>query len=822
MEIVIGLHRHNSLRMARDWFAAGPTDVVVRQVFDWAAEQEAEWGECVGFIEVDVPGHGRLKAENIDLILAFTDRVIVGEVKSYADLHPAQAALFSALAQCDKKYDLVRLHFAARRALPSDALRALLFFPNLATDEIANLTALQLSRNSARHVLVAGGSRCADLPVLANGHPIYLPAVLQARLPQIVRDPRRVYTTLGTLRDLVGTTHSLSFANAEQAIEYVKREADSHAGIRVLPGHVYGLRGETHSYALARLKAHGFLEVIGGSGMGKSAFVRELLSAMAADTPSSLLIAAGELSSESSVWQVCRRLLSQFDRPSRDFEDDTVLLQRLLDIDGVVWIQAFSPSATEALRTILDHKRSSSHQTRCRFIVESRTAPLVPTRAEDGTYSKHFVWLRALSPQAAKRIVGNAPFLKPGATRTGWPNLAGNPRRDLDSIRGATDAAGDATRLEHHFGWLRHRTALDWEVMEFLVCTLDDCPTGIGIDMLDRIVADVIPGRSVSTLQAALSRILIRLETADRLIYRSESPRGRRSFRRLVGDTASYVTVGLRLPSLADYVRHSVGDSVWAATKLRVLQALGPYSHRPDVAVAIGFKELCLEPYLSSSYRHWRALRADVITWLDRRRIDRRHQSPAEHFFEQFMRFDMWFSAGYQLNMWRPPVDIVPELGPCPTDGDLPGSIQRYVELLIQALRAPVFEPSRVLLEVGPFEADGIAVEVMCRLFGIFAPRSKEVWPMFASALSQTSEYSPRIRMLLYSNALRCIENGGLSFVAECEALTQEMCAEAIAWSLTECDARAVNTFYDTHARIRSRLNMLDLGYLHVSDRLLQ
>lgn len=385
MHIIVGSGRHDALLKANEWFGAPRNYSFLSDLIDWA-NREGRWGDCVVFVEVDIPAFEIFKPRNVDLIVAFGDRVGVCEVKNNRSLRAAEAKLKASLEQCCESYDLVRGHLASTRTIDKESVRPFLLYPNLDSKETARLIERQFGGDSSlTHVIITGGSQCSTKPRMPNGHPLYLPLAMRMRLGQVRPVDRSTHSgnAQSALRGLVPTADVDEFDDLKGAVDYVRREWHKTRAIRLPAGHVKDLDPARLQFALRSLVQFGLVEIAGPYGIGKSAFARELISLAAGGSDRHPRVATYNVRSGATLKSLCRELLDYFDLDPGDLVDENILIDRLLRVDGTVWFQSYDEDTAAILKQLLDEVLRRRDESYCRFLVES----LVPLYPLDNTRS---------------------------------------------------------------------------------------------------------------------------------------------------------------------------------------------------------------------------------------------------------------------------------------------------------------------------------------------------------------------------------------------------------------------------------------------------
>lgn len=95
MRLFLGSQRHDWMEAARTWFAS-PTNVdLLVDIFMWAKRQEQQrnprCGNCVLFVESELPGFRQRPAAQVNFVVAFATRVALCKVRNHRSFSKASS-----------------------------------------------------------------------------------------------------------------------------------------------------------------------------------------------------------------------------------------------------------------------------------------------------------------------------------------------------------------------------------------------------------------------------------------------------------------------------------------------------------------------------------------------------------------------------------------------------------------------------------------------------------------------------------------------------------------------------------------------------------
>lgn len=745
MQILIGSLRHDALQKTRDWFSAPTIIPVLADVVDWAKGHESEWGECYLIVETDLPGSGQFRATNIDLMVAFSDRVVVCEVKNHHSFKAAEGALFGTLSQVCRNFDLVQQHLT--RYIDHRSVRPFVFVPDLDPPSIERLTRLQLSKSSLRHVNIVGGRKCQPNPVLRNGQPVYLPAALELRLREIPNCDLRALTGHAQLRlaELTLSEGRYTFHELSNAITYLETTAtDVPIAVRLEPTHVPNLRPAELTRARELLLNARLAEVIGSPGIGKSSFIKEVLNSLVQDHKRHVQIAVVDLGPSDTIKVICQRLLRFFGHDPSDFHDERELIDRLSAVDAYVWIRSYDQRVRFLVKELAERIIGSATRN-CSFVIES-VLSLLPREHHvqlDTLWRRHIQEiLERTTPSNASlsaRLVSIHSGYNPAVALGIWKS--GSPMPPVSQF------SADASWLLHVF---RHR--LQREVFGFFVSAFEDAPFGLEVDVLRTAAIASFPGLLPSTVLAALVDVLVPLWSASAIdvswVNRSDLPDALQADLNL----SAWSMVSDLNPSLFTLLHKTFGDdaiNTWHhETRLALEKSEG---HPAFVAVTLGFFSHKLLPYCRSTFSTGSAYIPQVVRWLDRRMTERgTNVDEFEHYFERTVRFAeiIRYGRAQAIDLGLVPVEV-------PGHNKL--QLHLALERVIRCFKGTKLDGEQFFAALNMTENSKVQAEMMYWTYLLDDHHSLDwYWWLFGQALEKPESFPPEARQLLCAASLAC------------------------------------------------------------------
>jgi hypothetical protein len=607
MELFVGSHRDDALLHAYEWLGAASSQPLLRDVFSWCDSAPATWGKFVAFAEPDVPQFGAIETSNVDLVLAFSDRAIVCEVKSNRNFQTAKDLSFDSLRQCARHRNLVAANL--NTCLENDAVIGIVFYPFLNPDQILQLRDRQ-AQTSYRHLTVCGGFRCRKRVAPTTQHPFDLLQVSQSRLGSAPSSSPNRYSlnaqdVLKQRLVVPGVRQYASLASARKDLQSI---ADVPKSVLLREWHIHGCRPKEQQELHEALCRFGFAEIVGAAGIGKSEFIREYLSWLEDQRQRRLSVARIEVKAGESLADVLRRLLEHFDHDPEQDPDDELLLRRLFDSDGLIWIQKYAADASSVIVDLISRIPSDRSTITARLIVES-VVPTLPAR-------RSRVSVGPLTNSEIYQILESRPSGHPehDANKIAY-ETRGNPR--LAIVRWQSTNVDAAPRSSTGaFEWVNYAfVGFERTILNYLVLVLSEAPLGMSRDLLTRISATVHAGTLMSTVADTVRVVIDKLEATQMIhVYRFTSglvgPLGD-----AIGPDRQFIDINNVDVSLTQFIIRSIPQEVaikWQSRTTEILVEQAVPGSLAEVTAALRMGELW--PFCRSSFRHTH--RGNLIPWL--------------------------------------------------------------------------------------------------------------------------------------------------------------------------------------------------------------
>lgn len=749
MRLFISLRRHDSMRKAKDWFCATRQFEVYEELFDWAKSMEPKWGECFVFLELDLPGIGSVHAKNIDLILAFSDRVAVVEVKNHQKVDTARKALAKSLRQCCLSADLVSAHLAA--AVSDQAVRPFLFVPSFESSAIEGLTALQLQSISLVHATIVGGANCRVRPADAKGHPLYLAEAIRSRLAQVpAGDPHRFDgAAQEKLLSLVDRTELHELSNLRLAVRQLLDHSQVQSLAPTPDTYVAGLRPREHDRALELLERQRVVEILGSPGSGKSTFIREILDSLFHLWKRERPVVQLAVTNRHTWHSLLSDLLTLLDSEPKGHETSDQLAAALGLQQAIVWVASYEASAVPLVRE-LGRLFCEAQSVDCRLVVESTIRA-----ALDDT--ELCVRLVGLSPAAVRKIVEHATT----DYRSGRAAMLLNHQTLSTDLRQSLAAAGilpsARAKRERQNDWLSNSLpdAFEQSVCRWLFAILDGSPVSIDYPILVSLAKHAFRRQLPETTGRALLRanealILGGVITLDPI----------RDCRWLGAEyegTAFYWMHRLRNSEEALRLRETLRvnsdlEAEWMSRAEDLLRER--FMDRPHVRALVGAWRGDLEEWCRSSFRTKHDGLERMIEWFDRRESKGRTISGDAEELELLLRLLHQAVCGPKAHSRG--VIVENQLAEPPREHYWAW----YLFQLLKNIRVLLRDPSGEF--VVPNGGADHAAEAHCVYFDIGHEEMSAWIPVIDQILSL--DLSPPVRMYALHCGLTCSMHQGLEF----------------------------------------------------------
>lgn len=607
MQLFVGSQRDDALQHAYEWLSAASSQPLLRDVFGWCDTASATWGEFLAFAEADVPQLGHIATSNVDLVLAFPDRVLVCEVKSNRNFQNAKDLSFDSLRQCARHRNLVAANLS--KSLDDNAVSGVVFYPFLDPDQILQLRDRQ-AQTSYRHLTVCGGFRCRSRVASAAQDPFDLLEVARSRLSSApASDPRRYsLTAQDVLKRRLVVPGVRQYSSLTSALQDIRPIADVPKNIPLPEWHIRDCRPKEQHQLHDALNRVGFCEVVGAAGVGKSEFIREYLSWLEDQRKQRLSLAKIEVKAGESLADVLRRLLEHFDHDPAQGLDDELLLRKLFDNDGVIWIQKYAADVSGVIVDLVSHMPSNPSSVNARIIVESVVSIFSSGDSHVSigplTESKIYQILESRRSGHAEHDANKIAYEARGNPRLA---IARWQSTNLDAlIRNSTGA----------FGWVDYSfVGFERTILNYVVLVLSEAPLGMSLDLLTKISLRVHAGTLTSMVNDTVRVVIDKLEAAQMVhVYRFTSdlvgPLGE-----TIGPGRQFVDINNVDVSLAQFVIRSIPPETatkWQSQTTELLIEQSVPGSLAEVTAALRLGDLW--PFCRSSFRHTH--RGNLIPWL--------------------------------------------------------------------------------------------------------------------------------------------------------------------------------------------------------------
>lgn len=754
MRFFINLRRHDAMRKAKEWFTPRGHYATYEEIVAWAESKEDDWGECFVMLEVDVPGRGNINSKNVDLLLAFSDRLAVIEVKNHRSYRSAQTNLSKSLRQCCTSFDLVRAHMAG--AVAEDSVRAFLYVPELESHEIASLTDQQLASTSMSHATVVGGERCRHRPTLPNGHPLYLPHALKVRLSDSPAPrSRAVQGAQETFLALLDKSEVYEFSSLRSAVNCIREHDKSTPVYRLSDRHVRGLRETAREQVIDRLSENQVVEIVGSAGAGKSDFIREALETLTAREQAESLLAVIEVTSEHTLSGLLRHVLCLLDAEPTIYDTDDVLREQLKNTPGTVWVRRHERRASPVLTALVDLLGAAS----CRLIIESTYGQVLQSESIR-------IELPQLEPRDLRTLVEN---ISPQPSASAFIDvIAASSTSPIHALK-ALDLVPDGHEpIARGFGWLEDalHDPFSRDLCYYLVFILGESPIEMRVEALLAGAREVfkrhLPSAINSTTRQVLSPILANDAVSIDVVRGQDYP--------FLGEEHSAVSDGWFMdpdPALVDYVRKHLPDSLKQQWRMQTANVLSRrFMAKRSVRVLTALWDGDLRPWCDSAFRGGYLGIPGLVSWLDRR-TDPVDVTEENAQLERALRLA---ASVIERKADRASINVDAELGRRSNDWYWPAYFRDLLSNVVTYGNDRAAEFTAV-------EPTDVSVETTCWTYLMSRRSPSEDWPAIEGCTRVRT--SPPIRMLTLHHALMCACMRGEQFIRDANLRSQ-----LIEWSI--------------------------------------
>jgi hypothetical protein len=374
------------LRAAKRWVTDSAVPDTLRRVVEWASSREGKWGDCSVFFEVSCQRYRGEQGSQIDLLLAFGDRLAICEVKR-RPLEPHE--LVDAAHQVDLQQKLVASRL--KSFVTADRLPAcLLFFPHYSLSQLLACNR-HLNNEGAPHVRVAGCVADADV------HKLDLSASLDQwlRMPQI----RRGVSAADVVQRHLITSSLAPVKTFEILVDDLRRFAAPVSSLRQPSWHIAELRAVDRSTLLATLRSARFVEINGPELIGKSALLRDVFVHDLKLIPRQVQVREAYDSGT-----VLRRLYEYLIGPVRTLGEHEII-HMLIGLEHPVWISEVDTVSIVSLRQTIERLAATSRQ-----LPPPSSAPwVIETRRLLQAETVPILILEPLGDAAVRQVVARLP-----------------------------------------------------------------------------------------------------------------------------------------------------------------------------------------------------------------------------------------------------------------------------------------------------------------------------------------------------------------------------------------------------------------------------
>lgn len=452
MILRVGTNTKN-LADAKIWVLSPGVSDTLSCLTTWAVSKEPQWGDCVLFFEVSCHRRPTERGSQVDLLLAFKDRIAVCEVKKGP--MPDTKKLTDFAAQVSRQADLIRQRLREGRCNLAEKPAALLFFPDLTEPQLKEINRT-LNKEGFPHVRPAG---CLETPSVSE---LDLTTSINRWLKdsQLGSGSESVRLSHLIRRQVVSSTNE-RVTSLEQLLESLRNFVAPTQSLRQPFWHIRSLREAEEREAASILRKSRFLEVVGSEGLGKSAFIKDLFAHDIGNDPREVALAHCY-----SEHEVARRLHSAMVGESTPSVGEHELIGGIKGSDASLWVSSCDMFSRASLRAVLVNLIGDSSETasdRSRIVVESRVSLEIDHLPS--------IVLEPLANDAIAAVVRGAPWQKRHELHQIVSAAVGNPALALSMSR--SEFVGDQVPLQES----KHDRFAPWFVL--LDLALDDLEAGM-------------------------------------------------------------------------------------------------------------------------------------------------------------------------------------------------------------------------------------------------------------------------------------------------------------------------------------------------------
>jgi RecA/RadA recombinase len=366
----------DALRNAGEWFSNPRLQPVLRDLEERLSRRESKWGECIVFVEVAAPHREASKSRQIDLLICYSDRAALCEIKqglSQGSIHFNSQA---AARQLGKQLDPARA-LLERSGLDPKCIFAFLWAPHVSRADLDDVV-LDKGLLTLHHISISGASPDFKNLQLADQNYAYFPQSVIDRLSRSANIQRPEKEVSDVFLSAIRRAHRtfeiplLEFTNFSRLHEYLSERSEDP--ILVFdPDYVPGIRSEALDKGMACLNKTRFVEVLGPAGIGKTSFIRELLKNHS-ENESYAVLPPVVLQRKADVLAILRVLAEQsgaYDPEQLGVVNQAGLLKLLARNDFVYWIRDYDAASEPAVRRLCKLLDEAAQSGKAYWVVES-------------------------------------------------------------------------------------------------------------------------------------------------------------------------------------------------------------------------------------------------------------------------------------------------------------------------------------------------------------------------------------------------------------------------------------------------------------------
>jgi hypothetical protein len=516
----------DALKNAAAWVNNPQLRAVLGEFERRIRRQEDQWGECLVFAEIGAPHRQASKSRQIDLLVAFSDRAALCEIKqgiSRGSIHyNFQFAARQINSQLDTTRDLLK-----RAGLDERCLLPFLWSPNISRQDLNDII-VEKGRLTFEHIAVSGANADFRLLRLADRDRnfAYFPDSIIDRLSNWTgnhQSPKHVSSVLlgAIMRNHEATEIPLlEFPDFLRLQEYL---AESYEDPILVPDpdYISGLRGETLNQGLAQLSQSRFVEVLGPAGIGKTGFIRELLQNHSRDKSYAVLppLVLHRKIDALSILRELAEHVGLYEPAQLGVLNQAQLFKQLTEGDFVYWIRDYDASSEAAVRRLAALVAASGAGGKAYWIIESMAASL-PDGQQKASYQ---ILLKPLDGRAMAKILsrrqrgaGSSDIAAVIDAAQGVPRLA-IWRWTIEQL---DEAMPPSERLDQYQLFLQHLSQPQKAYITPIAYMLAEAPLGCTVRLLEswcRAIQPFARGELSEVVRGALeqarSHLLISIET---------------------------------------------------------------------------------------------------------------------------------------------------------------------------------------------------------------------------------------------------------------------------------------------------------------------